>query len=185
MTAWDGINVSNIEFLHDDFKHQISPVLDNLPSSLHQSNIFFDTIFKSSLYQTEWNLRFTFDHLAIQRNEVLAAILQPQKNYSGIYKDFLIQRRLLNTSFSRKFGHHNFDDFTPHITLGNFIDIAHGSSAKLYLPQWSKIINNILTGRDISYNKVSLFGFSSMANFFEAPYIWVTTFKTKGLTYVR
>ena len=166
VTAWDGINDSNKKHLHKKYKYEASMMLESLSPFVYAKNNFFESISKSLLYNANHVIEFNFDELVINRNMVLVATLKPHNDCEKSFDNFIMQRKILNNQFLRKFGHHCYNNFTPHITLGNFVDSTHGHKAKKHLTKWNDIIKNYIVDRSITFDKTLIFGFTSMDNFF-------------------
>jgi hypothetical protein len=165
VTAWDGINDSNIMHVKEKFREDMRLYISNFPATINSLNEFSNTLINSYLCQSNWKMLFKFDRIKILGNTSLVATLSPQLSCVNTFSLFIDERIKLNTLFKNKYGHDPYNKFTPHITLGNFLTKNHGESAKQYLKEWNYLISSNLENKSILFEKISLFGFTDMANF--------------------
>jgi len=165
VTAWDGINSSNVDLLAQSSRSLATSLLQCLPASLSAPNVFFDVVMASKLYQNRWSLSFDFKDLSVIRNTSLAARLKVKKGYEREFLSFCSCRNALNREFREKFGHQNYDNFEPHVTLGYFFETDHAEHAKDRITDWSNLVREDVAGLSLPVSDVEIYGFQDMAAF--------------------
>jgi len=165
VTAWDGINDTNFNQIYENSKREVSSILSGLPLSLKVENIVSRRIFASSLYKMHHEITFEVDCLSIERNKVLVIKLNPIKKCLNDYQRFLNFRIILNKDFNKCFGINFFDNYTAHITLGNFLNVQSAKDAKKHLDEWNESASSKLVGLKVPFNEIAIYSFFNMGKF--------------------
>lgn len=169
VTVWDGLNDGNVENVLAQYHPDLEDFLADLPNSLLGNNEFTAEVNDSPLVaSSDWTVKFKFDRLTKWGNQVLVARLAPAHKDSEVrLRHIIADRKYLTTRFQERFGIKRTHGYSPHVSLGYF---ANRESADLSTPQidrWTDIVKKEAGDLTITFNSISLYGFTDMATFFK------------------
>lgn len=171
VTAWDCVNDGNAAQVFTPYQPELMQLLDELPASLSKPNTFIEQPLASELItKQDWNIAFRFDRLYKWANIGIVALLKPaDEGAAARLQTFTKARGQLNTSFRQTFGISARDIYLPHVTLGYF---ANTQAAQLTTPcvdDWSATIAERLGNLTLTFDRISLYGFTDLETFFRRP----------------
>jgi 2'-5' RNA ligase len=167
LTVWDSINLGNIGSVSNLADREIlEPFIFEFPGAFLRENRFTEVINASPLVTaTDWNISFKFRDLAKWGNSAIVARLKPADAQSeAVLKRVADQREALYNKFPVQISHR---EFSPHITLGYF---GNRESAQLTTPlidAWTELMQASTDKLSITFNSISLYGFTDMVTFFK------------------
>lgn len=168
VTVWDGINVANLALVTPELQQEWSAFLQSLPGSLAAPPASLNCVLRSALLtRPQSTIHFRFEALRIWGNQVLVAELAAAdeislRNLSQCASD----RSLLAESALHALGESASPEFTPHVSLGYFANQEGGRLAQDRLPQWCSLFQDRLAGASISFDSLTVYGFTDMTHFY-------------------
>ena len=167
-TAWDGLNDGNAAGVMEEQKRPLRHYLDQFPHSFTTDTLFTEGIAQSPLVTETWEIQFQLDYLAKWDNVGLAAALKSADPASTTRYEQLEQARYkLYDLFETRFGLSMRSEFTAHVSLGYFANKELAETASPCVARWQDIIQRELDGVTITYQTISLYGFTDMITFFK------------------
>lgn len=172
VTVWDGVNYGNIDDVNMSDRMNFRSFLNNFPHSASRSTEFTKLISSSPLAETIDTIRFRFSKLT-RWDKVLVARLKPDDEKSRDILDRITKERCdLNESFGERFGvKPSYVDYSPHVSLGYFVNSEIAKLAAPRIDEWAEQINKALEDEEhptIAFESISLYGFTDMATFFKS-----------------
>lgn len=172
VTVLDGVNDDILPLIALEYRPVFSAYLEGMRRSLALPEPFAYLIGRSDLVQKkDWDIHFEFKELSLwAHSQALTVQLAPADAPSAVRLASLTMARanlntrletILQTQLVKK-------PFTPHITLGYFANLEGLQLAKTHLAEWSDRVKSAVAGETITFDKVSIHGFSNMASFFTA-----------------
>jgi hypothetical protein len=171
VTAWDCVNDGNLARLHAQYQPQLAELLAELPASLAKPNACIQVPLASELItQQAWGIRFRFDRLVKWGNIALVALLRPaDEEAARCLQSFTAARNHLNTSFCEVFGVSASESYRPHVTVGYFANTQLAQLSTPCVDGWSAILAAHLGDLTLTFDRVSLYGFTDIETFFRNP----------------
>lgn len=168
VTAWDGGNDYNLRAVGEACRHQLQSLFTGLPDSLGESYLLTDMILSSPLVtQKNWSLHFKFRNL-IKWDDGLGAELVPDGKESGeALKIFAEERSQFIKRYRQNFGIGLTEEYRPHVSLGYFANAQVATEMASLMESWDKRMKQQMDGFTLSFNTISLYGFTDMATFFK------------------
>lgn len=167
VTAWDGLNRWNQNEVEEEHREILERTLLKIPYGLDNDHPLLKLPRKSLLMRGEWPIGFKFRQLAILRGSVMIALLEAADEDSQELLDRLAEHRLLlYRHYRAQTGLQQWIDCMPHVTLGYFANETGGRSACEALSVWQQTFNEKLAGETLTFNDISLYGFTDMENFY-------------------
>ena len=165
VTVWDGLNVGNLTDVNPSEQERWTDFVNKLPHTFHENSEFTGWASASLLTQNrDWNITFRYDTLH-KWSSGMGILLKPADQESAqILKEIENCREDFYENFPVNIAH---SEYTPHVTLGYF---ANKESAQLTTPliaDWAKIFEEVVRDLTITYNTISLYGFTDMITFFK------------------
>ena len=114
----------------------------------------------------DWDIEFRFDHLAVR--SALVARLVPTEASENAFREFVEERRRLNSAYREAFGIATYDNYTPHVSLGYFANQEGVQAASPCLRDWNTTFTEQMQGQTVTFRQASLYGFTDMGTFFKA-----------------
>jgi hypothetical protein len=169
VTVWDGLNDSNLRTVLPSYRPEVGRFLRNLPESFLTDNGFVNETSLSPLVtNTDWSITLKFDKLTSWGNKMLAACLVPADRDSVMELKRIIEyREALSAIFRERFGAKMRSDYCPHVTLGYFANKEYAELATSQIDRWTELTREKVDNLTITFNTISLYGFTDMATFFK------------------
>lgn len=167
VTAWDGVNINNLESVAASDRADFQQLLEDLPGSLDSP--LLDLIYQSDLMKwKDWHIEFQFAQLSTWRNKVIAIELQPADTKSAHhFQHFISLRQQLSHQFIDRYQLlTTAKEFVPHVTLGYFANTEAGAQAAPMLEQHREAFREIMAPARLSFRSLSLYGLTDMASFY-------------------
>ena len=167
VTVWDGVNDGNINGIGSGFQQEMAQCLNGFPNIFLTDSKIFDVIHSSALASMSgWTITFTFDSLAIWSNSALVARLAPADESSrNVLDTVLMERRRLSSSIGDLLGLDMQKEFKPHVSLGYFANSFFAGLGRKCLERMERVFLQKTENLSISFNTISLYGFSDMVTF--------------------
>jgi hypothetical protein len=162
ITAFDVANVADLGRCRAEVRDALQLTFDVLPDPSAFDAEFLTSATSSELAVTEWNLAFGYKGLH-RWGRVLAVELSPLDETA--YRRFFDARASLSRSYLEGFGFGAKESFTPHISLGYFMNLEGAELATPRLAEWDKVLRETIGSTTITFPTVSLYGFTDMATF--------------------
>lgn len=167
VTVWDGLNHENKRSIDMNYWNDVETFLLGIPYSLLDDCKFTEIPKNSPVFETDMEITFVFDKLAVWGDSVLVAQLKPSDNKSlSTSNKIEAQREKLYKRFQKKFGLSDWFEFSPHIALGYFGNKETAQLFKLRSKHWNKIFKSYLIDSSITFESMAIYGFTDMENFF-------------------
>jgi len=164
VTAWDGINDSNLGDVREAHRELAAKLLSGLPESLRTPAPFTEFA-ERGLCDWRQPLQLCFESLVNWRNRVLAVQLQPTRACVADYAELEASRAALNQAFHSEFGTRASVDYRPHVTLGYFANQRDAARSDTRLAAWNEIFARELDGRALDVGPIRLYGFTDLTRF--------------------
>lgn len=164
VTAWDGINDTNLGDVRGAHREQAESYLSGLPVSLRMPAPFTEFA-ERGLCDWRQPLQLCFESLVNWRNRVLAVQLQPTRACAADYAELEARRAALNQAFHSEFGTRASVDYRPHVTLGYFANQGDAARSNARLAAWNEIFARGLDGRALDVGPIRLYGFTDLTRF--------------------
>ena len=168
VTAWDGLNDLNKSGLTPGKHICFQTFLDRLPDDLAIENEWIRPAFHSSLCKETHRLTFVFDGIRLWKNQTLVAVLKPADAASKIAFAAIASRRSLLNAHYQALGPEMREAFVPHVSLGYFANESEAKRALPLLAQWQTVFRECASGKMITFDSISGYGFTDMATFFKS-----------------
>ncbi|HMP76292.1 MAG TPA: hypothetical protein PKE12_08355 [Kiritimatiellia bacterium] len=168
VTACDGGNADNVEGVAEHYRDALRRFLRELPESVCADNPFAQLMNESTLVRKrDWGIRLAFDRLANWSGISIVACLKAADPDAAARLDaFASARRLLCGQLSAAFGIQPPACFVPHITLGYFANAERGQALGAPPASWQETFRERLDALVLSFDHMSLYGFTDMESFF-------------------
>jgi hypothetical protein len=168
VTVCDGINADNLDMVPEEHRADLAAFLRGLPSSLRQMPISLRSITESELAVCSvGRITFGFKKLTIWGNKVMVARLKPADTESAeCLSELEKTRAVLCERMEKVFGIKMSHGYSPHVSLGYFANLERAELASGQLAQWTEKFNDTMSTVTISFESLSLYGFTDMATFF-------------------
>lgn len=179
VTVWDGANSKNLDSLHPTYKKYFSDMFITLPISLVDGQETIKNLLSSELTQKKnWGVSLKFKSIESFSNNALVILLEPADDQSALaLKRIEELRSQLNVQFQQAVGKSwtYRDEYLPHVSLGYFANKAYGEKFKPQIDHWNAAYQEAFMGagpekRTITFNSISLYGFTDMINFFKTHF---------------
>jgi len=167
VTVWDGGNAANVADVAPLYRTVLEAQLEQLPSSLAEKNALTDLMLASSLADHRAEITFRFDRLVKWGNSVLVARLMPSEESQIQFQELMALRSSLSAEFAELSGLTQSKRYTPHVSLGYFANEEAAQQATPCVDTWSESVREQVQDQSLSFNSVSLYGFTDMAHFFK------------------
>ena len=169
VTVWDGLNTDNRGSVLSPHQEQITQFLENMPDSFSADALFSPIINESELVNgRDLTISYQFDHLYKWGNIGLVCALTPASDTDRqTHEHITTLRHRLYEKFGTQFGGVNEWPFTPHISLGYFANAELAEQTTPHVEDWHEIVQQKAAGQTITFNNISLYGFTDMATFFK------------------
>ena len=143
--------------------------LNGFPFGFPERSAILDAIYSSKLASaSSWTLSFEFDRLAIWPNSALVATLAPVDEASRVVLDTLLkERKQLSKTIGNLLGLDLKKEFKPHVSLGYFANSYFAGLGRKCLDRMDQVFQKNTENLFISFNTVSLYGFTDMVTFFK------------------
>jgi len=168
VTVWDGLNAGNAETVSPNHSAELQPFLKGLPAALLQDSTFISPAEESPLTRKmARSITFKFRDLAKWGNTSLVAILMPVDGDSEQALEWIKRERVrLSNDYHNRFGIKRNRDFYPHVTLGYFANRDYTELATPEVVHWNEVVHGMADGLTITFDSISLYGFTDMVTFF-------------------
>jgi hypothetical protein len=168
VTAWDGLNDFNRYDLAPPFRTAVDLYFKQFEASFAKDHHIIEPVTQllPSL-QNVLPMTFKFSSLLQLNYQTLVVTLCPADDhtYASLVR-VMAFRKQLNEHY-QKMGATMHDVFVPHISLGYFANSALAQRfAATELSQLNKLLKQHLEDATITFNSISLYGFTNMINFF-------------------
>ena len=169
VTVWDGLNDSRVRNVSAGYRLKLDDFLSNLPGSFLADEEFTRNVWRSPLVtKTDWSIKFKFEKLTKWGNRVLVARLMPaDQDSEEKFQRIIEHRTALSTKFEERFGITMQNRFSPHVTLGYFANEQHAELTSPRIDRWNEMIREKVEGQTVTFNSISLYGFTDMVTFFK------------------
>lgn len=171
VTVWDGLNEGNKEKISAEYRSEIEDFLIRLPFSLTQNYEVTAFADSSVLVGNKWNMTFKFERLSVWGNSVIVARLEPADELSeNTLEQIKKERTELYKKYEDELGLESKawrSGYQPHISIGYFGNEEKGKQAKSEKDVWTKTVSDSIGNSTISFNSISLYGFTDMESFFK------------------
>jgi hypothetical protein len=172
VTVCDGINADNIGMVPEGHRADVAAFLRGLPSSLRHMPVSLRSIISESemAIRSIGGITFGFHKLTIWGNKVMVARLRPVDAESTECLGKLKNARVALCKRLREvFGIATSESYSPHVSLGYFANSESAKPASDLLAPWTQEFGGTVGTTVISFDSVSLYGFTDMATFFRLP----------------
>lgn len=166
-TVWDGLNDGNAVSVSAEYRQPLHRYLEQFPHSFADASIFTEAIAHSPLVTEQWKIEFALDHVAKWGNVGLVAVLKPAEESAARYEALKTARERLYEQFEQRFELHMHWPYVPHVSLGYFANQEQAEEASPHMEHWNDIIRGAVNERTITYNTISLYGYTDMITFFK------------------
>lgn len=168
VTVLDGVNVDNISNTTPIYRHELQTCIANIESALlnmPKCTVFLETAFSKQALQ---KMSFQFEGLEIWGHQVLVALLTPTTDSRSAFNTLDTRREKPAKQLLTELQVTSFSPYAPHISLGYFANKEAGLRVRAHLSEWSSKFENTVGNDMVSFDSVSLYGFTDMASFFRA-----------------
>ncbi|AIE85908.1 hypothetical protein [Fimbriimonas ginsengisoli] len=166
VTAFDVANVADLVRCHSEIRDGLRTLLDQLPSPHAFSADLLCRAEENEVAQSEWNLTFSYGELC-QWGGVMAIRLSPVE--VDVFARFVEARAILSRGYLAQFGLGASEAFTPHVSLGYFMNREGAELARSRVTSWNEALQGFVGESKLSFRSASLYGFTDMATFFRTP----------------
>jgi hypothetical protein len=172
VTVWDGLNDGNTQAVAACFRSKLVEFLSHLPDALLADEALSPQARSSPLTQrVDWSITLKLAELANWGNHAIVARLEPADlDSEKIYRWIEGERKLLSERFQEQFGVHVYWPYTPHVTLGYFANEEQTASSFSDMDRWNESMREKADGLTITFNSISLYGFTDMITFFKTAH---------------
>ena len=165
VTAFDVANVADLPRCHPPVREGLRAMLDRLPAS----EAFDDGLLARAdeFAKTDWNLSFRYGELGYWVGPwggVIVIRLAPMDETA--FTRFLEARAVLSRSYRADYGVGAGETYTPHVTLGYFMNPEGAERARDPYREWEVAFRQALGDTTLTFRTASLYGFTDMAAFF-------------------
>jgi hypothetical protein len=161
ITAFDVVNVGDLGRCLDREREGIVAVLERLPRAEAFDAEILDAAREADLIAEP--LTFRFAEL-VQWGSVLAVRLAPEDDEA--LGRFANKRAELSRHYAERYGVGASSAFTPHLSLGYFMNKEGAASARGQIEEWNRTMADAIGDANVTFESVSLHGFTDMATFF-------------------
>ncbi len=163
VTAFDVANVGDLSRCREEVRESLTHTLDALPSCSSFEAEFLKLAAVSRLVAAKWDLSFGYGRLR-RRGSVLAIELIPLQasNFGSFYE----ARAALSQNYREKYGFGAEASFSPHLSLGYFLNREAADLAAPMIGEWDDLFRNAIGEATVEFQTASLYGFTDMATFF-------------------
>ena len=167
VTVWNGVNDANIRKLEPLHARDVADFIRRLPDSLHAPPTYLDFLAESHLARGGFApLSFELQELEVWKNHVLVARLRPSDETSrGVLKEIENARAELSELAEQELGLAPARTYRPHVSLGYFWEESGAARAAQQIPEWSQNLARHTAGATLSFESLSLYGFTDMVSF--------------------
>lgn len=166
VTAFDGINESNITAVSQNHRSDWENFLHDLPLSIQEQPLL-DAIKASDLITASWPIPFQFAQLELWGASSLVATLKPQDHHANsLLQRLTLARERFAQQFETEFHVRPGEHFAPHVTLGYFANRTLAQQAEAEVDDWNGRFAPFMQDLSIEFQTISLYGFLDMATFF-------------------
>ena len=165
ITAFDGLNVGNVEASTPPACERARDYITRLPDSLGERPPFVRHLSRSMLAARSWKLIFGVKDLVIWSESALAARLRPTY---GAYTEFERFKRMyqrLSQSYAERFGVTARTPYEPHVTLGYFANRPAARRARRLFGDELDAIARATEEKRLQLSRVRLYAFTDMGTF--------------------
>lgn len=170
VTAWDGVNSGNLSSIRSTERLMFESYLDGLPDSVGEDNQFIRLIAGFPLLPDGKKLSLRFEKIEQWGDQVLVARLtNANKPAERVLNSIASARAHLSREFYER-----FDlappptSFSPHISLGYFASEQMARKTESRIDSWNSEIKRAVKESVITFNSISLYGFTDMSAFVKA-----------------
>ena len=163
VTAFDVANVGDLSRCREEIRESLTCTLDALPSCASVEAGFLNLAAVSSIVAAKWDLSFGYGRLR-RWGSVLAIELTPLQVSN--FRAFCEARAVLSQSYEEKYGVGAEDSFTPHLSVGYFLNREASDLAASMMSEWDDLFRNAIGEATVEFQTASLYGFTDMATFF-------------------
>jgi hypothetical protein len=170
VTAWDGVNDGNLAAVTQAMQPELQGLLQDFPDRLTQPASFLPAIDGAALATRRWSIRFKFERLAIWGNIAALVLVEPADEESvAQFEQICLARTALSDTIFEQLGVRPYANYTPHVTLGYFANRELAELAQARLPYWHETLAQMTEGLAITFETISLYGFTDLITFFKRP----------------
>lgn len=160
VTAYDVANVADLSRGHPAVCNELSALLNRLPEASAFDDPLLRGAAESELAATDWNLEFGFDAMT-RWGSLRLAPRDPEA-----FARFVAARAALSREYGIRYGIGAGERYTPHLTLGYFLNGTGADLARPRIPEWDRALREAIGDETLILRTVSLYGFTDMATFF-------------------
>jgi hypothetical protein len=168
VTVWDGLNDANAAQVLPRRHSELRDFLQGLPGSLLTDKGITAQVNNSPLVrQRDWSISLKFNRLHKWENQALVVLLAPaDRDSESKLRTIVAEREALTARFQEQFGVRTVGGFAPHVTLGYFANRDHAEQSEPQIDRWARLIQDEIGDTTITFNTISLYGFTDMTTFF-------------------
>lgn len=161
VTAYDVANVADLARCRVEARDGLRAMLDRLPAP----EAFDEGLLVRAheFARTEWNLTFGFGEFC-HWGGVIAVRLRPQSEEA--FGRFVEARAALSQDYRANYGVGAGESYTPHVTLGYFMNPQGAELAVVHRSGWEEAVRSAVGEATITFRTASIYGFTDMATFF-------------------
>jgi hypothetical protein len=163
VTAFDVANIADIGRCHSGARDSLQDSFDTLPDIRAFEAEFLVPAATSELATKSWSLEFGYGGLR-QWGSAVAIELSPLEEPK--YLEFLESRASLSRSYGESYGVGASESYTPHLSLGYFLNQEGRDLAQSQIAEWDGLLSKTIGQTTLTLTSTSLYGFSDMATFF-------------------
>ena len=166
VTVWDGINDANVAYVVPERRQRCGELLQKLPHSLPELAAFQEIAESPLLTTKDWGIRLKVKQIENWIGVSICAKLVPADDHSAeSFNHLAACRNQLSEVFEQAFGVRPSSQFVPHITLGYFANQSIAYKIDHLLGRWNALHHEIAAELTLTFNTISLYGFTDMATF--------------------
>ena len=168
VTVWDGLNAGNLHKVKTNEKERVKRFLSDLPHSLRTESPVTRWAEQSPLVsRSDWSITFRYKSLFNWDNQALVVQLLPVDNRSEERLSTLIEHRtVLSRHYQQHFGVPEPNPYTPHVTLGYFVNQSLANLTLPLMEKWRTILSELIGDLTITFPTINLYGFTDMVSFY-------------------
>lgn len=161
VTAFDVANVGDLDRCRAELRDGLKATLHTLPSP---------EAFAADLLRSERDVSLSTEPLSFRFGalchwtSVMVVRLEPTDE--ARYQAFVAKRAALSGEYRERFGVGASASFTPHLSLGYFMNQEAGELARARMAEWNATMEQEIGDAVVTFPSASLHGFTDMATFF-------------------
>jgi len=169
VTVCDGVNEIQAPSIARKYAGEVRTVLDRLPESLAEIPDSLGFLADTEVRDAARGHPVTFRAAEVVGwGSALAVRLAPASHDDeASFAALTAVRDRLAAAIKRRLGI-GVQPWRPHVSLAYFADRTGSAAAKAEIPQWSRMLLDVVGDSTVRFSSASLYGFTDMATFFAA-----------------